>query len=474
MTISRSSLGPRTTVSTFGGTSVTLPSRMESRLYSSLGGGHSIPGTLQSQMEGAFGQSFSDVRLHTDSSAAEMSRSIGAKAFTYRNDIFFNQGQFDPQSFSGQHLIAHELAHVVQGSGVLCRETGDLQAADGQSDTIELDYVKDEELLFDVIDALISPSDTNKTAVFSKPPLKGKRLAISNPKTYEIALVFIWHWLHERVHLNDEQSLAVLGNWDHESGLDPARVEGLLDRDSAAYGVLDQARVEQLNKTLFEIYTEDLTIKGNPIDTNEKKTELLDNDTKVRIIRKKKNKIETYPIDGEIDNMNAFWWVAHKDGGEASDKKTGDAELKRWIISIKKDQRFSLAGVGIGQWTGNRMWHPRRGLSGFISKRGKILEEHFNLASTNDLKMERFFLISQLAFAKTEKQGKPFNPGDQNDPGIWYEHTTDKGYKLDTPLKQFMYHFEGVASDDTAKKREEAQNKVIEKLRALGELDKYK
>ena len=99
------------------GPSLLLPSRMESRLSASLGGGQVLSGPLRSQMEGAFGQSFSNVRLHTDSVASEMSQSIGAKAFTYGNDIFFNQGQFQPQSSAGRHLIAHELTHTVQQSG---------------------------------------------------------------------------------------------------------------------------------------------------------------------------------------------------------------------------------------------------------------------------------------------------------------------------------------------------------------------
>ena len=105
--------------------SVSLPSRMESRLNASLGGGQGLPNQLRSQMEGAFGRSFSDVHIHTDSAAAEMSRSIGARAFTYGNDIFFDRGQFSPHSSDGQHLIAHELTHTVQQSRVVARKKHD-------------------------------------------------------------------------------------------------------------------------------------------------------------------------------------------------------------------------------------------------------------------------------------------------------------------------------------------------------------
>ena len=72
-------------------------------------------------MEGAFGQSFSQVRVHTDASSAEMNQGIGARAFTYGNDIFFNQGQYNPSSADGQKLIAHELTHVAQQSGKVAR-----------------------------------------------------------------------------------------------------------------------------------------------------------------------------------------------------------------------------------------------------------------------------------------------------------------------------------------------------------------
>ena len=120
----------RSSVSAYGGSSVSLPSQMESRMRSSLGGGQSLPGQVRSQMESAFGQSFSQINIHTDSAAAEMSRSIGAKAFTYGNDIFFNQGQFSPDSSSGRHLIAHELTHTLQQGGKVARResTGTIRA----------------------------------------------------------------------------------------------------------------------------------------------------------------------------------------------------------------------------------------------------------------------------------------------------------------------------------------------------------
>jgi hypothetical protein len=66
---------------------------------------------------GALGDSFSDVRVHTDALASALARSVEARAFTTGSDIFFASGEFRPGSPSGRELIAHELTHVVQQRG---------------------------------------------------------------------------------------------------------------------------------------------------------------------------------------------------------------------------------------------------------------------------------------------------------------------------------------------------------------------
>jgi len=47
-------------------------------------------------------------------SAAAACESINARAFTVGNHIAFNSGEYDPSSPEGQHVLAHELAHVRQ------------------------------------------------------------------------------------------------------------------------------------------------------------------------------------------------------------------------------------------------------------------------------------------------------------------------------------------------------------------------
>lgn len=99
-----------------------IDSATESGINASRGGGQPLPDALRAKMESGFGTDFSGVRLHTDSQAADLSSSLQAKAFTHGNDIFFNSGQYNAQSATGQHLIAHELTHVVQQSGKVARE----------------------------------------------------------------------------------------------------------------------------------------------------------------------------------------------------------------------------------------------------------------------------------------------------------------------------------------------------------------
>lgn len=69
-----------------------------------------MPEDVQAKMESAMNADFSDVNIHVGSQASD----VGALAYAQGNDIHFAQGKFDPHSQSGQELLGHELAHVVQ------------------------------------------------------------------------------------------------------------------------------------------------------------------------------------------------------------------------------------------------------------------------------------------------------------------------------------------------------------------------
>lgn len=70
-----------------------------------------IPDEVKQRMENSFGSDFSSVRVHPESSRAP---EVGALAYTQGTDIHFAPGQFKPETSTGQQLLGHELAHVIQ------------------------------------------------------------------------------------------------------------------------------------------------------------------------------------------------------------------------------------------------------------------------------------------------------------------------------------------------------------------------
>lgn len=111
------------------------------------GGGQPLDAGVQAQMSAATGYDLSDVRVHTSAEANDLSRQISAKAFTTGRDIFFREGAYSPGSGSGQHLISHELTHVVQqstgavsgsGAGMTVNPPGDAfeQEADAAASSV--------------------------------------------------------------------------------------------------------------------------------------------------------------------------------------------------------------------------------------------------------------------------------------------------------------------------------------------------
>ena len=72
--------------------------------------GATLPASVQHQMEVAFGADFSSVRVHEGHQATL----VGARAYTHGESIHFAPGAYQPHSPSGQQLLSHELAHVVQ------------------------------------------------------------------------------------------------------------------------------------------------------------------------------------------------------------------------------------------------------------------------------------------------------------------------------------------------------------------------
>lgn len=78
------------------------------------GGGSPLDSSTRGFMESRLGSDFSDVRVHTGGKADESARSINAQAYTVGSDVVFRSGAYQPDTPTGQRVIAHELTHVVQ------------------------------------------------------------------------------------------------------------------------------------------------------------------------------------------------------------------------------------------------------------------------------------------------------------------------------------------------------------------------
>jgi hypothetical protein len=87
-------------------------------LASQLGPGQPLDSLTRDFMDTRFGRDFSHVRIHADGAANASARALGARAYTFGNDIVFGAGKYQPNTEHGNRLVAHELTHVLQqGAG---------------------------------------------------------------------------------------------------------------------------------------------------------------------------------------------------------------------------------------------------------------------------------------------------------------------------------------------------------------------
>ncbi|MFC1749591.1 DUF4157 domain-containing protein [Pseudomonadota bacterium] len=96
------------------GVTPNVSAEFASGIQSLRGGGQPLSDSARGFFEPRFGRGFGDVRVHTGNHANQLARDINAKAFTLGRDVVFGQGHYQPHSTEGQHLMAHELTHVVQ------------------------------------------------------------------------------------------------------------------------------------------------------------------------------------------------------------------------------------------------------------------------------------------------------------------------------------------------------------------------
>jgi hypothetical protein len=126
--------------------------------------GRPLDTSTRSSMESRFGHDFGGVRIHDDPVAAESARAVNARAYTVGEDIAFASGQYDPNSHSGSHLLAHELAHTIQQRGLQ-------RSSNGVSMSHDSDYVRLEHEADTAATAVVQGATPNVARSASQPTL---------------------------------------------------------------------------------------------------------------------------------------------------------------------------------------------------------------------------------------------------------------------------------------------------------------
>jgi len=96
------------------GAQARVSSSLQDRIAALQGSGQPLSQSERDFFEPRFGFDFSQVRIHKDGSANEVTRAVSAKAFTIGEDIVFGAQQYRSGSPEGKRLLAHELTHAVQ------------------------------------------------------------------------------------------------------------------------------------------------------------------------------------------------------------------------------------------------------------------------------------------------------------------------------------------------------------------------
>jgi len=151
-----------------------------SSIQNRTGGGQPLPSATRSYMEPRFSADFGNVRIHNDAESAAMSENLSARAFTYRNHIFFSRDQYQPGTSEGKRLLAHELTHTIQQGHAAMRSPQTSRAASPpQVQRFSLDpiaYLYDKAVTYIADHAAEVPGFTMLTVVIGYNPITRSRV----------------------------------------------------------------------------------------------------------------------------------------------------------------------------------------------------------------------------------------------------------------------------------------------------------
>jgi len=154
---------------------------IEDRIQSIRGGGQPLEENTRGFFENNLGYDLSAVKIHTDSQASDLANQLNAQAFTVGQDIFFGSGRYEPDSFQGKHLLAHELTHTIQQSPQIL-----IQAQRDEAQSFEApqltNHKKAEHQQYELLaHDLVYKSKTELEALFKNPQKRDK----NNSYNYE-------------------------------------------------------------------------------------------------------------------------------------------------------------------------------------------------------------------------------------------------------------------------------------------------
>ncbi|MGC1375909.1 MAG: DUF4157 domain-containing protein, partial [Anaerolineales bacterium] len=107
----------------------TVNEATQARIEGMQQGGKPLPDSEREFFEPRMGVDLSNVRVHTDSAAADTSKELNARAYTVGPHVAFNSGEFQPGTTEGRKLLGHELTHVVQQGAAASRKPAVQRAA---------------------------------------------------------------------------------------------------------------------------------------------------------------------------------------------------------------------------------------------------------------------------------------------------------------------------------------------------------